>query len=113
MPLVEADNEILLPVGGYLAWRMIAAVSSWIMEAPKSPTSRIISTTMPYGPGALPTSIRDSLLNHISGDLDGFDILIGILIGSNPSGLSFHWWFIRQVVWIPVKANVEKSLVVL
>ena len=36
--------------------------------------------------------------NHINGDWDE---------------RVFHWWFVRQVVWIPVKLNVEKPLVVL
>ena len=41
------------------------------MEAPVSPAARIISTTMPDGPSALPAFIWDSLLNHITGDWDG------------------------------------------
>ena len=49
LTLVEKDNEILLPVGGYLA---IANDCSW-----EVPAARIISTTMPDGPGALPAVI--------------------------------------------------------
>ena len=41
------------------------------MEVPLSPAAGIISTTMPDGPGALFVYLRDSLLNHISGDWDG------------------------------------------
>ena len=58
-----------------------------------SPAAGIISTTMPDGP-----DLRDSPLNHISGDWDG---------------QAFHWWFVRQVVCVLVKLNVEKHLVVL
>ena len=39
---------------GTLPSRMIAAARSGIMEAPMLPAARIISTTMPDGPGALP-----------------------------------------------------------
>ena len=42
--------------------------------------------------------LRDSLLIHINGDWDG---------------RAFHWWWIWQVVWVPVKLNIEKPLVVL
>ena len=77
---------------GTLPSQMIAAARSRIMEASVSPAARIISTTMPDGPGAL----RESLLNRINCDWDG---------------RAFHWWFIRQVVWVPV--NVEEPLVVL
>ena len=84
---------------GTLPSRMIAAARSRIMEAPVSPAAHIISTTMPDGPGALPPlHLKDSLFNHINDDWDG---------------QAFHWWFIRQVVWVPVKLNIEKPLVVL
>ena len=38
---------------GTLPSQMIAAARSRIMEAPMSPAARIITTTMPDGPGAL------------------------------------------------------------
>ena len=75
--------------------RMIADARSQIMEAPMSPAARIISTTMPSGPGALPAFICEIAFLTISGDWDG---------------RAFHWWLIRQVVWVLVKLNVEKSL---
>ena len=56
--------------------------------------ARIISTTMPDGSSALPAFICEIANN---GDWDG---------------RSFHWWMIRQTVWVPVKFNVEKPLVV-
>ena len=42
---------------GTLPSRMIAAARSRIMEVPMSPAARIISSTMPDGPGALPAFI--------------------------------------------------------
>ena len=42
---------------GTLPSRMIAAARSQIMKAPMSPAARIISTTMPDEPGALPAFI--------------------------------------------------------
>ena len=42
---------------GTLPSRMIAAARSWIMEAPMSLAARIISTTMPDRPCALPAFI--------------------------------------------------------
>ena len=57
LTLLETDNETLLPVGGILPSRMIAAARSRTLEAPMSPAALIISTTMPDGPGALPAFI--------------------------------------------------------
>ena len=42
---------------GTLPSQMIAAARSRVMEAPMSLAARIISTTMPDGPGALPAFI--------------------------------------------------------
>ena len=39
-----------------------------------SPAARIISTTMPDGPGVLPAFICE-ILNHINGDWDGIVLL--------------------------------------
>ena len=67
LTLVEADNETLLPVRGYLAtWQMIAAARSRIMEAPVSPAAHTISTTVPDGPGAWPTFIWETACLTIS-----------------------------------------------
>ena len=63
-----------------------------------SPAARIISTTMPDGPGALPVFICEIAFLTIS-------MVIGM---GGPSG-----WLIREVVWVPVKLNVKKPLVVL
>ena len=61
---------------------MTAAARSQIMEAPISQAAHIISTTMPDGPSALPAlHLRDSSLNHISGDWDR---------------RAYHWWFVRR-----------------
>ena len=62
-----------------------------------SPAAGIISTTMPDGHGALPAFICE-IANHINSDWDG---------------RAFHLWLLRQVVWVPVKLNVEEPLVVL
>ena len=51
---------------GTLPSQMIAAVRSRIMEAPLSPTARIISTTMPDGPSALPAFICEIAFLTIS-----------------------------------------------
>ena len=51
---------------GTLPSRMIAAARSRIMEAPMFPTARIISTTMPDGPGALPAFICETAFLTIS-----------------------------------------------
>ena len=68
------------------------------MEAPMSPAAGIILTTMPDGPGTLPAFICVIAFLTIS-------MVIGM---SRPST-----WLISQVVWVPVKLNVEKPLVVL
>ena len=54
---------------GTLPSRMIAAARSRIMEAPMSPAARIISTTMPDGPGALPAFICEIVIekNQLNG----------------------------------------------
>ena len=51
---------------GTLPSRMIATARSRIMEAPMSPAVRIISTTMPDGPGALPAFICEIAFLTIS-----------------------------------------------
>ena len=51
---------------GTLQSRMIAAARSRIMEAPMSPAARIISTTIPDGPGALPTFVCEIAFLTIS-----------------------------------------------
>ena len=51
---------------GTLPSQMIATVKSQIMEAPMSPAARIISTTMPDGPGALPAFICEIVFLTIS-----------------------------------------------
>ena len=82
LAIVEADNETLLPNGGYLA---IVNDCSWlwpqIMDGPVSPAARIFFTTMPDGPYALPAFVWEIVFLTIS------------MIGQ-----AFHWWFVRQVV---------------
>ena len=51
---------------GTLPSQMIATARSRIMEAPMSPAARIISTTMPYGPSALPAFICEIAFLTIS-----------------------------------------------
>ena len=51
---------------GTLPSRMIAAARSRIMEAPMSPVARIIFTTMPDWPGALPAFICEIAFLTIS-----------------------------------------------
>ena len=55
-----SQSEDTLPL------RMIAAARSRIMEAPMSPAARIISITMPDGPGALPAFICEIAFLSIS-----------------------------------------------
>ena len=52
---------------GTLPSQMIATVRSRIMEAPMSPAARIISTTMPDGPGALPAFICEIAISVVIG----------------------------------------------
>ena len=82
---------------GTLPSRMIATARSRIMEAPMSPAAHLHHYAW-WSRCFASLHLRDSLLNHINGDWDG---------------RAFHWWLIWQVVWVPVKLNVEKPLVVL
>ena len=51
---------------GTLPSQMIAAARSRIIKVPMSPAARIISTTMPDGPGALPAFICEIAFLTIS-----------------------------------------------
>ena len=97
--LVEADNETLLPVRGYLAIK-----NDCNCEVTDYGGAHVTGRSYHLHHYAwwawcfACLHLRDSLLNHINGDWDG---------------RAFHWWLIWQVVWVPVKLNIEKPLVVL
>ena len=99
LTLVEADNETLLPVGGYLA--IANDCSCEVTDHGGAHVTGCLYNLHRYAWWArcfASLHLRDSLLNHINGDWDG---------------TVFHWWFDRQVVWVLVKLNTEKPLVVL
>ena len=95
---VEADNETLLPVRGYLA-----IMNDCNCEVTDHGGAHVTGGSYHLHHYAwwarcfASLHLWDSLLNHINGDWDG---------------RAFHWWLIWQVVWVPVKINVEKPLVV-
>ena len=99
LTLVEADNETLLQVGGYLA--IANDCSCEITDQGGASITGCLYYLHHYAWWAqcfARLDLRDSLLNHINGDWDG---------------RAFHWWFVTQMVWVPVKPNTEKPLVVL